>query len=107
MKMYICVHEDVPDHMVPVLVAHTVVNAADSFSNYADYKYWKQHSFKKAVVKVNDKEFRNIYMLNMPVYTGHESTVMYGQPSCMIPLPCADEHRPNVLKFAKLWKPRE
>lgn len=120
MKLYIAVLDEVPDFMVPTLVAHTVLGAHLEFartyiahedkkdevfvlmSNYSD---WLQDSFKKCVVRVNKKEFDKI--ANMPyTYLGHENKTLGGMKSCAIPIPCKNEDLPNVLKFAKLWSPK-
>ena len=120
MKLYIAVLDEVPDFMVPTLVAHTMLGAHLEFSrtyiahedkddevfglmkNYSD---WLQDSFKKCVVRVNKKEFDKI--ANMPyTYLGHENKTLGGMKTCAIPIPCKNEDLPNVLKFAKLWSPK-
>jgi len=109
-KLYIAVLDEVPDFIVPTLVAHTVLNAHRQFNNYFDpikevaYREWLHYSFKKCVVKVSQKEFDKIAALD-DVYLGHEIHTLDGRKSCAIPLPCLNEDLPNVLKFAKLWKP--
>lgn len=105
MKLYIAVLDEVPDHMVPVLVAHSVLNAHMKFQKIDQYVEWLEHSFRKCVLRVNVKEFENIKQSCQIHHLGHENTVMNAEPSCIIPLPMVDEDRPNVLKFAKLWKP--
>jgi len=123
MRLYIAVHEDVPDHMVPVLVAHTMLGAHNHFNEgyragdvphdhmvssiaHQHYRVWYADSFKKCVVKVNQKEFDKIRILD-DTYLGYENTTMGGQKSCAIPYPRSNDDLPNVLKFAKLWKPNE
>lgn len=88
--------------MVPVLVAHTVLNAEEHFLLDQDYWDWKLDSFKKCVVKVNKKEWEKISQIPY-TFLGHENTTMNGEKSCAVP-PIMDEY-PNVIKFAKLWKP--
>lgn len=114
MKMYIAVLDEVPDFMVPTLVAHSVLGAHLEFSNkpYADdnhdrynaYMDWLQNSFKKCVVRVNRKEFAKIAALE-GVYLGHENTTLNAEKSCAVPVPCENDQLPNVLKYAKLWSP--
>lgn len=104
MKMYIAVLEDVPDHITPTLVAHAVLGAHLAFVENENYQAWLKDSFRKVVVRVNRKEFDKIAALP-GVYLGHESKTLDGIKSCAIPVPCADDQLPNVLKFAKLWKP--
>ena len=43
--------------------------------------------------------------MQMQCHIGYESTVLGGRPSCAIPLPVMHNNIPNVLKFAKAWKP--
>ena len=104
MKMYIAVLEDVPDHITPTLVAHAVLGAHLAFVENEGYQDWLKNSFKKCVVRVNRKEFDKIAAIP-GVYLGHESKTLDGIKSCAIPIPCQNEDLPNVLKFARLWKP--
>jgi len=104
--MYIAVLDGVPDHMVPVLVAHAVLGAHMAFEDKYLYTQWLKHSFKKVVVRVNQKEFDKITKLDTDVYLAHENTTLGGAKSCAVVLP---QERPevfNVLHFAKLWSPK-
>lgn len=113
MKMYIAVLDEFPDYMVPTLVAHAVLSAHMEFSvtdnpwavteAQVDYKDWLDNSFKKCVVRVNQKEFDKIAALDN-VYLGHENNTLEGRKACAVV--CPREENPNVLKFAKLWKPK-
>jgi len=119
MKLYIAVLDDCPDHMVPTVVAHAVLGAHLKFSAeqpdtywggtepaHPQYHSWLKDSFKKVVVRVNQKEFDKIAALPN-VYIGHEKKTLDGRDSCVVVCPYADsETLPNVLKFAKLWKPK-
>lgn len=104
MRLYICVLDSVPDYIVPTLVAHTMLGAHLEFSGDADYDYWVKESYKKCVVRVNQKEFDKISKIPF-TFLGHESKTLDGIKSCAIPIPVTDGSLPNVLKFAKLWKP--
>ena len=120
MKMYIAVLDQVPDFMVPTLVAHTVLAAhhhhfikpnltCADIVDFGAYKFpqyidWFENNFSKVVLRVNQKEFDKIAALEH-TYLGHENTTLEGRDSCAIPLVCADEDRPNVLKYAKMWAP--
>ena len=119
MKMYIAVLDEVEDAMTPTLVAHAVLgahlkfneqNEIDDIEHLGRYKYpqyikWINDSFKKVTVKVNQREFDRIAALS-DVYLGHEVTQLDGRASCAVVCPMPNEELPNVLKFAKLWKPR-
>ena len=116
LKLYIAVLADVPDYMVPTLVAHSMLGAhlhyfsqsiefKDNFWNSEYYTKWLHESFRKCVVKVNRKEFEKITNLHRNMYLGHENTVLNAEKSCAIPLPVWSDNLPNVLKFAKLWSP--
>ncbi|MNK14328.1 hypothetical protein D3C87_324390 [compost metagenome] len=108
LKMYIAVREEVPAHIVPVLVAHTVLNNDNAYNtslnwNHIELYYeWKKESFKKCVVKVNKKEWDKIIQIPN-VFLGHENSTLSGEKSCAI-VPIMFEY-PNVIKFAKLWQP--
>jgi peptidyl-tRNA hydrolase len=106
MKMYIAVLDEVPDHMVPVLVAHAVLGAHLHFNKdlYDDtlYNVWLNTSFKKVVLKVNRKEFWKIAELD-DIYLAYEKHTLHGIDSCIVV--CPREDNPKVLTFAKMWKP--
>ena len=104
MKLYIAVLDEVPDFITPTLVAHAMLGAHLAHSGNENYENWLKNSFKKCVVRVNRREFDKIAAID-GVYLGHESKTLGGIKSCAIPVPCRDEDLPNVLKFAKLWKP--
>lgn len=102
-KVYIAVLDTVPNHMVPVLVAHSMLGAHLLFDREnLEYKDWLTNSFRKVVLKVNSKEFAKIYFLDS-IYCGYENTVLDGKTSCLVLAP-RNEY-PNVIKFAKMWKP--
>ena len=113
MKMYIAVLEEVPDHMVPVVVAHAVLGAHLEFSRsfiaetpgYELYVRWLEQSFKKCVVSVNRREFEKICNNAIPLYLGHENKTKKKKKCCAVTV--VDNEIPNVLKFAKLWKPEQ
>lgn len=102
MKLYIAVLDEFPDYMAPTLVAHSVLAAHVKFQSNAEYQQWFSESFKKCVVRVNQKEFDKIAKLP-DVHLGHEIHTLEGRPSCAVV--CPRTELPNVLKFAKLWAP--
>lgn len=104
MKLYIAVLDEFPDYMVPTLVAHSVLSAHLLFADDADYSEWLKNSFKKCVVRVNQREFDKIAALPK-VHLGHENNTLGAKKSCAVVCPSTDI--PNVLKFAKLWKPMQ
>lgn len=113
MKLYIAVLDEFPDQMVPVLTAHAVLAAHEKFMDkhygvhvYPDYINWFENSFKKCVVRVNQKEFDKIAALS-DVHIGYEKNTLDGKPSCIVVCPMPNDNLPNVLKFAKLWKPKD
>lgn len=102
-KLYIAVLDTVPDYMVPTLVAHSVLGAHLTFNNKSnEYDAWLKDSFKKVVLKVNAKEFEKILCIS-GIYLGYENTTLGGTNSCIVLAPREDY--PNVIKFAKMWKP--
>lgn len=113
MKLYIAVLDEFPDYMVPTLVAHAVLGAHLKFNDWHgscesgdNYYEWLNNSFKKCVVRVNQKEFDKIAAIR-DTYLGHENNTLEGRKACAIPAPVPNDQIPNVLKFAKLWKPKE
>lgn len=109
LKLYIAVLDEVPDFMVPTLVAHSMLGAhlewvRQHLCDPTSYDEWLNNSFRKCVVRVNRKEFEKIKQLGQ-VYLGHENTTLGGEKSCAVVYPVFNDNLPNVLKFAKLWKP--
>ena len=104
MKLYIAILDEVPPFIVPTLVAHSVINAHEKFKDIPVYQEWWHNSFKKCTVKVNQKEFSKIQQLPF-IHEGYENSTLGGKTSCIVVLPCYNDVLPNVLKFAKLWKP--
>jgi len=106
MRMYIAVLDEFPDYMTPTLVAHSVLSAHEKFKDDPNYADWFANSFKKCVVRVNEREFEKISGLPK-VHLGHENNTLEARKSCAVVCPYPDsEPLPNVLKFAKLWKPK-
>jgi hypothetical protein len=108
MKLYIAVLDEFPDYMTPTLVAHSMLGAHLFFTKLEHtnfYAEWLADSFKKCVVRVNQKEFDKIAALPF-TYLGHENNTLDGRKTCAIPAPLPNEYLPNVLKFAKLWEPK-
>ena len=103
MKMYIAVLDEFPDYMTPTLVAHSVLAAHLKFQDDADYNKWLTESFRKCVVRVNEKEFNKIREINK-VHYGYELHTLEGKEACAVV--CPRSEYPNVLRFAKLWKPQ-
>lgn len=111
-KMYIAVLDEAPDYMVPTLVAHSVINADDYFYEHLNietvrqYCEWRVNSFRKVVLRVNRKEYNKIKE-TLIYHEGHENTICNGEGSCLVVLPVMSDAIPNVLKYAKMWKPKE
>lgn len=102
MKMYIAVLTEFPDYMVPTLIAHSVLSAHIEFNQKEPYKEWFEHSFRKVVLRVNQKEFDKISSLT-DVHLTHELKTLDARKACAVVCPREEYH--NVLKYAKLWKP--
>jgi hypothetical protein len=103
MKLYIAVLDEFPDYMTPTLVAHTVLAAHVKFQDIPAYRKWFEESFKKVVLRVNQREFDKISALPN-VHLGHENKTLEARKACAVVCPIEGE-QPNALKFAKLWKP--
>lgn len=124
LKLYIAVLDEVPDHMVPVIVAHAMLRAHAKFSDtysstyydsveekdcwhtgdtYPLYTTWYTNSFKKVVLRVNRREFSKIKELDNVVLT-HENSTLDKEDCCAVV--CPEFDYPNVLKCAKMWSPK-
>lgn len=104
-KIYIAVLDEFPDFMTPTLVAHSILSAHLKFDGESEiYNDWLTNSFKKVVVRVNKKEFDKIQS-TLNCHVGFEKHTLNGDPSCLVVEPVEYDNIPNVLKFAKPWKP--
>jgi hypothetical protein len=101
-KLYIAVLDEVPDYITPTLVAHSVLAAHLKFSGLASYDNWLTNSFRKVVLKTNKREFEKIKQLDN-VHEGYENKTLNGEISCLVV--CPREDYPNVIRFAKMWRP--
>ena len=111
LKMYIAILDEVPDKMAITLALHTILNADAEFTEQdtdewrdMDYLDWRENSYRKVTIRVNRKEFEKIKQLNC--YLGHENTTLNGEKSCAVVYPVWSDKLPNVLKFAKMWEPK-
>ena len=114
-KMYIAVRDDFPDYMTPTLVAHAVLREHLHKTTTAwrwdkdGYLDWLEYSFRKCVVRVNNKEFNKIKDLStthgIVVTESSENKTLGGAVACLTCI-VDDDNIPNVLKFAKLWSPK-
>lgn len=102
MKMYIAVLDEFPDYMTPTLVAHAVLGYHRKEEGYSMYDEWLETSFKKVVLRVNRKEFDKIAQLEL-THLFHENNTLNAEKACAVTI--VGDDVPNVLKFAKLWKP--
>lgn len=104
-KMYIVVHQEVPPNMVPVLVAHSVVNAHVKFQHNPIYENWLKNSFRKCVVQASPYEFDAIIRVSDPdlIHIGHENKTLGGMPSCIVRMPVQHQAVPNHFKYLRLW----
>lgn len=107
LKLYIAVRDDFPSNMVPTLVAHSMLSAHLIATADADFIYreWLVNSYRKVVVKVNEKEYNKILEDCPVIHQGGESNTFEGRLSSVVVQPVFSDMVPNVLKFAKLWKP--
>ncbi len=106
MKMYIAVLDSFDDFMTPTLVGHAVLGYHLEQTKHSNslYQHWLTTSFRKVTLRVNQREFDKIAQLpNVGLF--HENNTLQGKKSCAILV--VGEDVPNVLKFAKLWKPKE
>lgn len=101
-KIYIAVHDEVPDNMVPVLVSHAVLGAHLKRSSNNEYLKWLAQSFRKVIVRVEANEFNQCALLP-DCHIAFESTVMHAAPSCVVSMPYTSPDIPEVLRNASLW----
>jgi hypothetical protein len=121
LKTYIAVRDDVPDDLVPLIVAHAILSAnevwgydqflglaphhAKAREHAAMWQLWKRHSFKKVVVRVTPEEFDFIesYFNTVACY---EENVLGADDCVTVVLPLwkdEDRERARYLRELPLW----
>lgn len=82
-------------------IAHVVLMAHKKFAGLAAYDYWLENNFRKCLVLVNRKEFDKIKQLDNVVVATESAMPGWELTAAVCPRP----EWPNVIKFAKLFKP--
>lgn len=106
--MYLAVLDTFPDFMTPTLIAHACLGAHLNLTGNAMYDEWLTNSFRKVVVRVDQKQFNKILNLDhgCPIYKAHEKHTLNGETSCLVTI-VDNDNIPKVLKFSQLWKPSQ
>jgi len=106
-KLYIAVLDEFPDYMTPPLVAHATLRHHLHFSGNKEWNDYILMSFKKVVVRVNQKEYNKI--LSSCPYTIEtcENNTLNGKQACITWLYNGVGDIPNVIKYAKCWSPEK
>lgn len=123
LKRYIVIRDDVPNHIVPALVAHATLGAhlyftggtiaPEIYKGSPDaitdemmilYDTWLTTSFRECVIKVDHKIFNKVSQIPN-VYLGHENTTLGGEKCIALPPPQWSDSTLKVLKFGRLWTP--
>lgn len=99
MKMYICIKDDVPKNFVPVISAHASLACYLKYKDSEIIQEWLDKSFRKVIVKVNEKEFNKAKELDSVVLT--ESALDGIEVAVAIPpmVEC-----PKFMKYLQLYK---
>lgn len=105
MKMYIAVKESVPLGFAMVGVAHAAIIAHLNWGEdrvHKDYQHWREHSFKKVVLKVSDKEFEKLKSLRDAVVV--TESALEEQQTCVVLCPRDDADWPKFVRFLRMYK---
>lgn len=107
LKVYIAVRDDVPDSLVPLVVAHAILSADIVFSRRSEpvWALWKEHSFKKVIVRVDEETFDTIND-NFRTVPCYEENVLGSDDCVTVVLPMwKDENRERAryLRELPLW----
>lgn len=104
LKMYILILDDVPDNFAPVVAAHaSLIGHLNWYNVRESYDEWLATSFRKCVVKVNQKEFDKAKKFN-DSFVSTEAGLDGGEVAIVL---CPREDYPKPVKFYRLWKPNE
>ena len=100
MKMYILVKDDFPVGFAMVAVAHASLAAYLKFQDRKAVQEWLSGSFKKAICKVNEKEFEraktfeDLVVLTESALDNQEVAIAF----------CPRVEWPKPFKFYKLYR---
>ena len=100
--MYILVLDNVPDEFVPVITAHASLACYLRNSDNPHMIDWLENSFKKCIVKVNQKEFNKAK--EFEGCTVMTESALDGQEVAIALTPRPHEDWPKPVRFYKLWK---
>lgn len=102
MKMYCLILDSINLGHALAAVGHGVLSCYLTYSDDPDMKEWLSNSFKKAVCKVNQKEFDKAKEFEKHVLM--TESALDGAETALVFCPRPDEEWPKPFKFYKLYK---
>lgn len=100
LKMYILVRETIPLGLAMAAVAHAAIACWDEYVMETEMESWFEHSFRKVICKVNDREFEKAKALDRNVVMT-ESALDNQETAIAL---CPREEWPKFMKFLRLYK---
>lgn len=101
MKMYILLHENLPDEFAPVVSAHASLACYLKFQEDEDMKNWVNSVFKKVICKIDTATFEKMkteekcIVLTESALDNQEVALAF----------CPREEYSKAFKFFSKWKP--
>lgn len=102
MKMYIIIHQDTPDHLVPVIAAHASLACFRQFEEDSDMQQWINAVFRKVVCVVDDTGFQQLKSEEKQVVLTESS--LENKEVCIAF--CPRPTYPKRFKYLSLWRPQ-
>lgn len=101
LKMYIILHNDVPDDWAPNCAAHASLSCFKTFEDRPEMQEWMDKSFKKVTCRAPDHIFQKAKEVGDCVVINESD--LPGNPEVAIAF-CPREEWPKMFRFLALWK---
>lgn len=100
--MYIIVKDNIPDKLVPVIMAHASLACYKKFEDNEDMVKWINGIFKKVVCITSEIEFEKLK--DEADFVVLSESALDNKEVCLAF--CPREEYPKKFKFLKMWSPQ-
>lgn len=103
LRLYILIHEDVPDTFAPVSAAHASLAAWLKWGDDPLMREWEKTSFRKVVCRVTDRAFQRAK--RHPDHLVMQENSLMGNPEVSLVFKVREDW-PQSFRFYDLWSPK-
>lgn len=103
LKMYILIHENVPDGFAPTCAAHASLACFAEFENNKMMRDWFSNSFRKVVCRVSEGEFQKAKTFEDCIMLKENNLEDMETVIAFVPR----YEWPKAFQYYSLWRPRQ